>query len=172
MTYAAVALLAVTPVSRRAHLYCIGTDRERAIGLYPVRPISIPSVDALVVVPPEPLAAFLDQGGYLDGTTLGTAYERDRSRRALPTWTGCRVIADDEVFLMNPDEPASLDGRYFGPIPSAAIVGQAEPIWTFAKQFRCYSGASSKRELFRPAATSSLSFRPTLRGAPGGSISV
>jgi type IV secretory pathway protease TraF len=36
------------------------------------------------------------------------------------------VIADDEVFLMNPDEPASLDGRYFGPIPSAAIVGQAE----------------------------------------------
>jgi hypothetical protein len=82
------------------------------------------------------------------------------------------VIADDEVFLMNSDEPASLDGRYFDPIPSAAIVGQAEPIWTFAKQFRCHSGASSKRELFRPAATSSPSFRPTLRGAPGGSIPI
>jgi hypothetical protein len=37
----------------------------------------------------------------------------------LLTWTGRRVIADDEVFLMNPDEPASLDDRYFGPIPSA-----------------------------------------------------
>ena len=109
------------------HLYCFGTDRERAIGLYRAPPISIPSVAALVVVvPPEPLAAFLDQGGYLDGPLLG----------------------------------------------QRTSVGQAEPIWTFAKQFRCYSGASSKRELFRPAATSSLSFRPTLRGAPGGSISV
>jgi hypothetical protein len=38
-----------------------------------VRPISIPSVAALVVVPPEPLAAYLDQGGYLDGTTVVTA---------------------------------------------------------------------------------------------------
>lgn len=31
---------------------------------------------------------------------------------------------------MNPDEPASLDGRYFGPIPLAAIAGLAEPLWT------------------------------------------
>jgi hypothetical protein len=39
-----------------------------------VRPISIPSVAALVVVvPPELLAAYLDQGGYLDGTTAETA---------------------------------------------------------------------------------------------------
>jgi type IV secretory pathway protease TraF len=29
---------------------------------------------------------------------------------------------------MNPDEPASLDGRYFGPIPIAAIAGRAEPL--------------------------------------------
>jgi type IV secretory pathway protease TraF len=33
-----------------------------------------------------------------------------------------------EIFLMNPDEPASLDGRYFGPIPLAAIAGRAEPL--------------------------------------------
>jgi hypothetical protein len=36
-------------------------ERERAIWLYRVRPISTPSVAALVVVvPPEPLAAYLD----------------------------------------------------------------------------------------------------------------
>jgi type IV secretory pathway protease TraF len=111
-----------TPVSRRAPLRLWNVPRA-------CRAISVPSVAALVVVVPlEPLAAFLDQGGYLDGTTVGTAYERDRSGRALPTWTGRRVIADDGVFLMKPDEPVSLDGRYFGPIPSAAIVGQAEPI--------------------------------------------
>jgi hypothetical protein len=34
------------------------------------------------------------------------------------------VIGDGEIFLMNPDEPASLDGCYFGPIPIAAIAGK------------------------------------------------
>jgi type IV secretory pathway protease TraF len=40
-------------------------------------------------------------------------------------------LAGDEVFLMNWDEPASLDGRYFGPIPLHAVVGRAVPLWTF-----------------------------------------
>jgi type IV secretory pathway protease TraF len=35
---------------------------------------------------------------------------------------------------MNWDEPASLDGRYFGPIPLTAIVGRAqlllETVWS------------------------------------------
>jgi len=44
---------------------------------------------------------------------------------------GCRAIAQDEVFLMNWDEPASFDGRYFGPIPLGAIVGRAKALWTF-----------------------------------------
>ena len=34
---------------------------------------------------------------------------------------------------MNWDEPASLDGRYFGPIPLRAITGRAKPLWTFDK---------------------------------------
>ena len=72
---------------------------------------------------------------------------------------------------MSPDEPASLDGRYFGPIPSGAIVGQAEPISTFAKLLGRYSCASSERELFRPAATSSP-LSGQLSCAPGGSIPV
>jgi type IV secretory pathway protease TraF len=29
---------------------------------------------------------------------------------------------------MNWDEPASLDGRYFGRIPASAITGHAEPL--------------------------------------------
>jgi type IV secretory pathway protease TraF len=31
---------------------------------------------------------------------------------------------------MNWDEPDSLDGRYFGPLPRDAIVARAVPIWT------------------------------------------
>jgi type IV secretory pathway protease TraF len=34
---------------------------------------------------------------------------------------------------MNWNEPASLDGRYFGPLPRSAIVGRAAPLWTFAE---------------------------------------
>jgi len=70
----------------------------------------------------------------VNGVDIGRAFERDRRDRALPIWQGCRVIADGEVFLMNWDEPSSFDGRYFGPIPSSAIVGRAEPILTFERE--------------------------------------
>ena len=70
----------------------------------------------------------------VDGIDMGAARERDNHGRALPVWQGCRIIATGEVFLMNWDEPASLDGRYFGPIPISAILGRAEPLWTFEKE--------------------------------------
>ena len=47
-----------------------------------------------------------------------------------PLWQGCRVIAVGEVFLMNALSADSLDGRYFGPLPAASIVGRAAPLWT------------------------------------------
>jgi len=73
----------------------------------------------------------------VDGRELGAARENDHSGRPLPIWQGCRVIGRGEVFLMNPDEPASLDGRYFGPISIAAIVGDASPLWTSADDPSC-----------------------------------
>ncbi|HLN10194.1 MAG TPA: S26 family signal peptidase [Xanthobacteraceae bacterium] len=114
--------------------------------------------DLVVATAPEPLAELLAQGGYLprgvplikriltlaghtvcrtglriiiDRIDMGAARERDRSGRELPVWQGCRGVANDEVFLMNLGEPASLDGRYFGPLPASSIVGRAEPLWTF-----------------------------------------
>ena len=127
-------------------------------GLYRVRSIESLAVgDLVVVMPPEPLATFLSDRGYLpvavplikhvlalpghsvcrseglitvDGIVMGTALTHDRRDRALPDWQGCRLIAQDELFLMNPDEPGSFDGRYFGPIPRTAIMGRAEPIFT------------------------------------------
>jgi conjugative transfer signal peptidase TraF len=127
-------------------------------GLYRVRPARDLTVATLVVAyPPEPLATWLAEGRYLprgvpllkpvlalegqtvcragpvisiDGREWGAAREQDHNGRPLPVWQGCRVIGAGEIFLMNSDEPASLDGRYFGPIPLAAIVGRAEPLWT------------------------------------------
>lgn len=127
-------------------------------GLYAVEPPRSLRVTTLVVVrPPEPLASLLDRGGYLprgvlllkrifalsgqtvcrtgsqitvDGIAASPARERDGRGRPLPSWQGCRVIGNDEVFLMNWDEPDSFDGRYFGPLPKADVVARAVPLWT------------------------------------------
>ena len=107
--------------------------------------------------PPETLARFLADGGYLprglpllkhvaalagqsvcrvgltvtvDDVAVGEARDRDSRGRSLPIWQGCRVIGQGEVFLMNRQSALSLDGRYFGPLPAASIVGRAIPLWT------------------------------------------
>jgi conjugative transfer signal peptidase TraF len=127
-------------------------------GLYTVQSADRLDVTDLVAVDaPEPLASFLADGGYMprgvpllkrvlglpgqqvcrtgrtitvDGIAMGDALERDRIGRALPVWQGCRVIAERDVFLMNWQVRDSLDGRYFGPIPSVSIIGRAVPLWT------------------------------------------
>ena len=134
------------------------------IGLYVVHPAgALQTGELLVVAPPEPLAAFLDERHYLpkgvpllkhvaalpgqticrrgdtitvDETAVGVALARDHLGRLLPTWQGCRVIKVGEVFLMNQRSATSLDCRYFGPLPTTTIVGRADPLWmkTEAKQ--------------------------------------
>ena len=127
------------------------------IGLYEVKPATQLRLNDLVVVrPPEDMAAFLAEGGYLprgvpilkhilalpgqtvcrlgsavsvDAIAVGYTRERDSHGRALPSWQGCRVLAKDEVFLMNRSAD-SFDGRYLGPLPASSIVGRAEPLWT------------------------------------------
>lgn len=67
----------------------------------------------------------------IDGTPVAQAAQTDRQGRALPRWTGCITIGPHEVFLLIASVPESLDGRYFGPLPADAILGQAIPIWTY-----------------------------------------
>ena len=127
------------------------------IGLYIVGRATQLQIDDLVVVtPPEDVAAFLADGGYLprgvpllkrvlalpgqtvcrigrtitvDSIAVGDARERDSHGRALPLWQGCRVVAEGDVFLMNRQSADSFDGRYFGPLPIASVVGRAKPLW-------------------------------------------
>ncbi|MBZ9791657.1 S26 family signal peptidase [Rhizobium sp. 3T7] len=128
------------------------------VGFYIIEPADRIEVPELVaVMPPEPLAGFMVGRGYIgrdmpllkrvvglpgqracrtgraitvDGVELGDALDRDRIGLALPIWQGCRVIADGQLFLMNWDVPDSLDGRYFGPIPTSSVIGRALPLWT------------------------------------------
>ncbi len=156
-----VAVVTFTMGAKPTPRFVWNASESVPLGLYSVEPIGKLAVTNLVVaVPPEPLATFLADRGYLplgvplikrilalpgqsvcrselaisvDGIDMGAARERDRRGRPLPVWQGCRLVAEGQVFLMNWDEPASLDGRYFGPIPLSAIVGRADPLWTFGE---------------------------------------
>ena len=128
------------------------------IGLYDLDPPRHLTVgDLVAVMPDKPLADFMVERGYIgrgvplmkhiaalpgqtvcrtgtaitvDAVPLGNAVDRDKRGHDLPVWQGCRCIADGDIFLMNPDVPDSLDGRYFGPIAARAVIGKATPLYT------------------------------------------
>jgi type IV secretory pathway protease TraF len=97
------------------------------IGFYTVAPddrIAVPDLVAVIPLCRDGRAIIVD------GVPLGEARDHDSFGRDLPVWQGCRVIAEGEVFLMNPDVGDSLDGRYFGPFPASAVIGHAIPLFT------------------------------------------
>jgi len=158
VTYFATMAIGVAAFVHPAPKLIWNASASVPIGLYAIRPAGVLHVTELVVVrPPAALASFLDQRRYLpkgvpmlkrilalpgqtvcrsdrtitvDGIAMGEALDRDRSGRMLPVWQGCRVVAGDEVFLMNWQSTGSLDGRYFGPLPASTIAGRADPLWT------------------------------------------
>lgn len=64
---------------------------------------------------------------------VAIAQNRDRFGRDLPVWQGCRVIGEDEIFLLA-SSGSSLDSRYFGPLPASGLLGRAHPIWTYESE--------------------------------------
>jgi conjugative transfer signal peptidase TraF len=161
-TAIALALMSFTMTAKPLPRLLWNASASVPIGLYGIVAVGKLAVGNLVVAtPPKPLATVLALRGYLplgvplikrvfalsgqsvcrkglriavDGVAAATALAQDSRGRALPAWQGCRVITPNEVFLMNSDEAASFDGRYFGPISLSVIVGCALPLWTFAKQ--------------------------------------
>jgi conjugative transfer signal peptidase TraF len=152
-----VGVLALACGRSHTPLYMWNASASVPLGVYSLHPSKVRYVGELVaVLPPDPLASFLADRSYLprgvpmlkhvlalpgqvvcrvrlsifvDAIAVGDAHERDSRGRPLPAWQGCRVIAADEVFLMNWQSADSLDGRYFGPIASSAVIARAQPIW-------------------------------------------
>ena len=128
-------------------------------GLYRVDVGAPPRLgDLVAIAPPPALGTFLAQRGYLprgvpllkrvaglpgalvcrsgvfvtvNGVAVARALARDRANRPLPVWTGCRIVGRHELFLINAARD-SLDGRYFGPLSAAGLLGTAHPILTRA----------------------------------------
>jgi conjugative transfer signal peptidase TraF len=156
-TMGVAAILLSTIVIEPTARYIWNASESAPIGLYQLRPVGKLMAATLVAVqPPEPLASFLESRRYLprgipllkqvsalpgqtvcrEGLTItvdqrpvGEARLLDGRGRPLPIWQGCHVLAEGEVFLVNGQSPASLDGRYFGVLPSSAIIGKADPLW-------------------------------------------
>ncbi|MDO8972407.1 S26 family signal peptidase [Reyranella sp.] len=154
---AGVVILAVSAGKGALPLFMWNASASVPVGLYRLQSIDkLYAAELVVVVPPEPLASFLVEGNYLprgvpmlkhvlalpgqtvcrrglailiDAKLVGLARERDGRGRPLPSWQGCRVVAADELFLMNWQSADSLDGRYFGPTPTSAVVAYARPVW-------------------------------------------
>ena len=155
---AAGALIVAPHLTGHGPRFIWNASASAPIGLYSVRPVGRLEVgDLVAVMPPDDLSGFLDARGYLPrgvllikrvlalpGTQVcrngaqitaydhayGEARERDSRGRQLPSWQGCRVISNGEVFLMNWDTEDSMDGRYFGPLPLASVTARVVPIWT------------------------------------------
>jgi conjugative transfer signal peptidase TraF len=72
----------------------------------------------------------LDDMVIIDGETVATRLTRDRLGRSLPRWDGCRTLHADELFLLMAAVPDSFDSRYFGPVPTSALIGRLVPLWT------------------------------------------
>ena len=139
-------------------LYIWNASDSVPVGLYRLQPLGELSVTDLVAVEAlEPLATFLADGGYLprgvpmlkrvlalpgqtvcrnaltitvDEIAMGEARDRDSRGRSLPIWGGCRVVAENELFLMNWQSASSFDGRYFGVTSRSAVIGRATSVWT------------------------------------------
>jgi len=128
------------------------------VGLYEVHPQATFARGELVLVrPPQWVRIFAAARGYLPDTVpmakriaalngdvvcrerdaitinhrvVARALFADQSGRVLPAWSGCRRLGEGEMFLLMDSVRASFDGRYFGPVPTTAIIGKLVPIWT------------------------------------------
>jgi conjugative transfer signal peptidase TraF len=154
----AASVLLLSTIGEASPRYIWNVSNSVPTGLYRLHPAGRLAVTELVAIqPPQPLATFLDLNGYLpikvpmlkrvlalpgqtvcrtmlaitvDGIDMGQARARDERGRPLPSWQGCHALGEGEVFVMNWQSADSLDGRYFGPIPTSAIIGRAVPMWT------------------------------------------
>jgi len=90
-------------------------------------PVGVPLVKHIAAVAGDDVCV-LNLAVSVNGKTVAHQLSADRAGRSLPRWNGCRRLNQGEYLLLA-DAPDSFDSRYFGPVPSANIIGRLVPLW-------------------------------------------
>ena len=92
-------------------------------------PLGVPLVKRIAAVAGDAVCA---RGNtiFIDGRFAAARRAADGKGRTIPSWSGCRTLHRDEVFLLMENVRDSFDGRYFGPTPDSRVVGLLDPLWT------------------------------------------
>jgi conjugative transfer signal peptidase TraF len=156
LTLFGLGLIGLATLARPAPWLVWNASASAPIGLYRLLPGKLVRGDLVLVHTPDSVRQLAAERGYLPATVplmkrvaaldgdivcaagdvisvndrvVAERLARDRLGRPLPRWIGCHLLDDGEVFLLMEGVSASFDGRYFGPIPTAAIIGRLVPLW-------------------------------------------
>ena len=104
------------------------------LGLYALHrtadpPVGVPLIKHVAATAGQRVCRIGDSVS-IDAHTVASARLRDSRGRPLPVWAGCRTLRVGELFLLNAAVPDSLDGRYFGALPTSTVLGRATPLLT------------------------------------------
>ncbi|WP_184069312.1 S26 family signal peptidase [Sphingosinicella soli] len=91
-------------------------------------PANIPLVKRVAAKDGDKVCA---EGGtvVVNGVRRAARAARDSLGRPMPSWSGCVTLRRGAYFLLM-DDPASFDGRYFGPTLHGDIIGEAWSLWS------------------------------------------
>jgi conjugative transfer signal peptidase TraF len=130
-TSAPVGLYAVTPPERiRVGDMVIAWPPETARRLGAERryiSFNVPLVKRVAAAPGDRVCASGPELTVND-RTIARRLATDAHGRPMPWWTGCVTLRDGAMLLLM-DNPASFDGRYFGPTQADGIIGKAHLLW-------------------------------------------
>jgi conjugative transfer signal peptidase TraF len=92
-------------------------------------PSNVPLVKRVAAAPGDTVCA---TGATIrvNGHAIALRQRADGQGRPLPWWHGCVLLRRGALLLLMADNPASFDGRYFGPSARGDLIGKAWPLWT------------------------------------------
>ncbi|MGD9601835.1 MAG: conjugative transfer signal peptidase TraF [Gammaproteobacteria bacterium] len=156
LTLFGLGFIGLATLARPAPWLVWNASASAPIGLYRVLRGKLVRGDLVLVHTPDSVRQLAAERGYLpqnvplvkrvaalDGDTVCAAGDvisvnarvvaerlaHDRLGRQLPRWSGCLLLDSGEAFLLMEGVTDSFDGRYFGPVPTASIIGRLAPLW-------------------------------------------
>lgn len=94
-------------------------------------PAGVPILKRIGAIAPQ-VVCIRERIVRIDGAAVATVRMHDGAFRSMPSWTQCGALAEGELFLLSDTNAASFDSRYFGPIAASAVIGVAQPLWTWS----------------------------------------